>query len=115
MVGALTLNGNQFQRSAISPGVTVGSTVITSIPTVSGSSVDFDYFVKEDGGAMRGGTVKAVWNISSAAYNDFSTTDIGGSTTGIEFVVDVSGSNVRLNAVVTVGTWTVQVGSKLIF
>jgi hypothetical protein len=71
--------------------------------------------VREAGGAMRGGTVKAVWNNSTAGFTDFSTTDIAGSTSGIGFTVDVSGSNVRLNAVVTTGTWTVQVGSKLIF
>jgi hypothetical protein len=64
---------------------------------------------------MRSGTVKAVWNSSTAGYTDFSTTDIVNSTLGIEFTVDVSGANVRLNAVITSGTWSVRVSTDVIF
>jgi hypothetical protein len=88
---------------------------VSTIPTTSGCSANFDYCVTESGGAMRSGTVKAVWNNSTAGYTDVSTTDIGGSTSGIEFTVDVSGGNVRLNAVITSGTWTVKVGTKVVF
>jgi hypothetical protein len=64
---------------------------------------------------MRAGTVKSVWNNSTAGYTDVSTTDISGSTSNIGFTVTVSGSDVNLNAVVSGGTWSVQVGSKIIF
>jgi hypothetical protein len=56
-----------------------------------------------------------VWNGSAAAFTDTSTTDLNGSTEGISFTVTVSGGNVRLNAVVTVGVWTVKVGTRIIF
>ena len=66
---------------------------------------------------MRGGTVKAVWNSSTAGYTDFSTTDIGGSTSDISFTVTVinAGVDVAFNAVATSGTWSVKTGVKIIF
>jgi len=64
---------------------------------------------------MRAGTIKVVWNNSSAGYTDYSTTDIGGSTSGISFTSDVSGGNVRLNAVITSGTWSVKVSTNIVF
>jgi hypothetical protein len=107
--------GNEFQRSQSSSSLTIGTSVITTIPTSSGCSANFDYCVTESGGAMRSGTVKSVWNNSTAGYTDFSTTDIGGSTLGIGFTVDVSGGNVRLNAVIASGTWSVKVASDIVF
>jgi hypothetical protein len=112
---ALTLYGEEFQRSENVSSLTTGTSVVSTIPTSSGCSANFDYCVTESGGAMRSGIVKAVWNNSTAGYTDVSTTDIVGSTEGIEFTVDVSGGNVRLNAVITSGTWTVKVGTKVVF
>ena len=64
---------------------------------------------------MRAGTVMAVWDTSGASFTDFSTTDLNGSTTGISFSVDVNSGNVRLRAVITTGTWSIKVGSRIIF
>jgi hypothetical protein len=121
LVGNYQISGNtkqygtQYQQSDISTGLTSGTTVVLTVPTVSGCSADFNYCVNESGGAMRAGTVKSVWNNSTAGYTDVSTTDISGSTSNIGFTVTVSGSDVNLNAVVSGGTWSVQVGSKIIF
>jgi len=112
---SLILYGDEFQRSENVGSLTTGTSVVSTIPTSSGCSANFDYCVTENSGAMRSGTVKAVWNNSTAGYTDISTTDIVESTSGIEFTVDVSGGNVRLNAVVTSGTWTVKVGTKVVF
>jgi hypothetical protein len=113
--GNTTQYGDDFQRSENVDSLTTGTSVVSTIPTTSGCSANFDYCVTESGGAMRSGTVKTVWNNSTAGYTDVSTTDIVGSTEGIEFTVDVSGGNVRLNAVITSGTWTVKVGTKVVF
>jgi hypothetical protein len=112
---ALVIYGEEFQSSDVVTSLTTGTSVVSTVPTASGCSANFDYCVTESGGAMRSGTVKAVWNNSTAGYTDVSTTDIVGSTSDIEFTVDVSGGNVRLNAVVTSGTWTVKVGTKVVF
>jgi hypothetical protein len=107
--------GTEYQQSVVSTGVTSGTTAIVTIPTSSGCSADFNYCVTESEGAKRAGTVKSVWNSSTAGYTDVSTTDISGSTSNIGFTVTVSGSDVNLNAVVSGGTWSVLVASKIIF
>jgi hypothetical protein len=55
-----------------------------------------------------------VWNGSTVSYTDTSTTDLGNSTAGIEFLVDINTGNVRLRAVITTGTWTVKVGTRIL-
>jgi hypothetical protein len=64
---------------------------------------------------MRAGFVMAVWDSSSATYTDVSTPDLNGSTLGLTFTVTVSAPNVLLKANVTSGTWTVKVGTRIIF
>jgi hypothetical protein len=64
---------------------------------------------------MRAGTVKVVWDNSTAGYTDYSTTDIVNTTSGISFTADVSGGNVRLNAVITSGTWSIKVSTNVVF
>jgi hypothetical protein len=66
---------------------------------------------------MRSGTVMAVWNAlgTAAGYTDYSTTDILGSTLGISFDVTATAPSVSLIASVTSGTWTVKVGTRVIF
>jgi len=66
---------------------------------------------------MRAGTVMGVWDSSgtTAGSTDYSTTDIIGSTIGISFSVTASSPSVSLVASVTSGTWTVKVGTRVIF
>jgi hypothetical protein len=64
---------------------------------------------------MRAGTVMTVWDSSSATFNDTSTPDLNGSTLGFVFDVIISGSNLLLRANVTSGTWSVKVGTRIIF
>jgi hypothetical protein len=64
---------------------------------------------------MRAGFVMSVWDSSTATYTDVSTPDLNGSTLGLNFSVIVSGSNVLLKANATSGTWTVKVGTRIIF
>ena len=91
------------------------SAVIMTIPTANGTSAFFDYYVNNSStGAYRAGTVMCVWSSSAVAYTDTSTPDLVASTAGIEFTVDISASNVRLNAVITSGTWRVKVGTRVI-
>jgi hypothetical protein len=64
---------------------------------------------------MRAGVVMSVWDSSNATFNDTSTPDLNGSTLGFVFDVQISGSNVLLIANVTSGTWTIKVGTRIIF
>ena len=93
--------------------VSSSQTLIT-IPEVSGNSGFFDYYVS-DGTNSRAGTVMAVWNGSDSQFTDYSTPDIGGSTSGISFTVSSNGSNVSFGVIITTGTWTVKAGSRIVF
>ena len=121
LVGNYTISGNttqygeKYNQSTVSPTLTPGTTIITTIPTSSGCSANFDYCITESGGAMRAGTVKAVWDNTTAGYTDFSTRDIVSSTSDFEFTVDVVGSDVRLNAVISSGSWSVKVSTNILF
>jgi hypothetical protein len=113
--GDVVTYGNQYIESASGSSISTGTTIVETIPCVSGSSAHFDYFVKGSSNEIRSGVILAAWNCSGATYTETSTPDLNGSTEGISFSVDVSSNLVRLNAVVTSGTWTVKVASRIIF
>ena len=68
-----------------------------------------------DGTNKRAGTVISVWDNLTSVYTDYSTPDIGGSTTGIALTTTTDGTNVYLNAVVTSGIWVVKVSGRVTF
>jgi hypothetical protein len=103
-----------FYLSSYSGGSVSSTSTLLTIPNASGNSGFFDYYVS-DGTNSRAGTVMSVWNSSTTNFTDYSTPDIGGPTTGITFQTITNGTIVSLQAVVTSGTWTVKVGSRVIF
>jgi hypothetical protein len=110
--GSNTFKGDQYVSGSIIIGnsASIGSkcvTISSNTQIVSLSPFDganFDYVVK-NGLNMRTGVIMSAWNGSNAIFNESSTMDLG-STSGITFTVSSVGS---LNAVVTSGTWTVEV------
>jgi len=112
----MRFDGTNFYLSSYSgSSVTTGTTPLITLVAASGVSANFNYYVS-DGTNKRAGTVMSVWDGSTTEYTDYSTPDIGGgSTTGISFRTTVSGTNILFQAVVTSGTWTVKVGSRIVF
>jgi hypothetical protein len=115
----MRFDGTNSYQSSYSGGTVTGSgtgttTTLITIVAASGVSANFSYYVS-DGTNKRAGTVMSVWDGSTTEYTDYSTPDIGGSTTGISFRTTVSGSNILFQAFVTSGTWTVKVGSRIVF
>jgi hypothetical protein len=111
----LTIYGNQLIESQSGSSISTTGVTITSIPKLTGSSAHFEYVIINGSGYMRAGTVMTVWDSSSATFNDTSTPDLNGSTLGFVFDVIISGSNLLLRANVTSGTWSVKVGTRIIF
>lgn len=119
----LTLNtdvrnyGNSYQRSEIINISTNGTHLITSIPSTSGNGFNFNYYVYEKGtGALRAGNIIAGTDGSNITYADFSTPDVGGSTTDIEFIAGLSSGNVNLSATTRNSTsWTVKIKNQILF
>jgi hypothetical protein len=112
---SLIILGNQFIESQSGSSISTTGVTITSLPTSTGSSAYFEYVIKNGSGYMRAGFVMAVWDSATATYTDVSTPDLNGSTLGLTFSVVVSAPNVILKANVTSGTWTVKVGTRIIF
>jgi hypothetical protein len=111
----MRFDGTNSYQSSYSGGTVTGTPTLITIVAASGVSANFSYYVS-DGTNKRAGTVMSVWDGSTTAYTDYSTPDIGaGNTTGISFQTIVDGSNILFQAVVTSGTWTVKVGSRIVF
>jgi len=110
----MRFDGTNSYQSSYSGGSVTGTSTLITIVAASGVSANFSYYVS-DGTNKRAGTVMSVWDGSTTEYTDYSTPDIGGATTGISFQTTVSGSNILFQAVVTSGTWTVKVGSRIVF
>jgi hypothetical protein len=94
--------------------VGVGLTQVCQVPTSSGSSAVFDYFIN-NAGVMRSGQILAVWDGSIATYTEYSTPDLNGSTAPFRFNVTVSGGNVIVEANVASGVWDVSIGTRVVF
>jgi hypothetical protein len=110
----MRFDGTNFYLSSYSGGSVSSNTTLITIPTASGNSAVFDYFVS-DGANTRAGTVMTAWVGSSTVFTDYSTPDIG-STTGISFSTSSNGTNLSLNVVITGGgPWTIKVGSRIMF
>ena len=113
----MRFDGTNFYLSSYSgssvSSVSSPATLIT-IVAASGTSAVFDYYVS-NGTDKRAGSVISVWDNTTSVFTEYSTPDIGGVTTGISFQTTVSGGNILFQAVVTSGTWTVKVGSRIMF
>ena len=83
-----------------------GSNIVFTQSTGSYTSAFFKYTVGKTTNA-RSGEIMAVWNGSTVAFTDNSTTDIG-STSGVTPTVTLSGANVRLNMNTSTSGWRVK-------
>jgi hypothetical protein len=113
----MRFDSTNFYLSSYSGGSVTGTSTLITLVAASGVSANFNYYVS-DGTNKRSGTVMSVWDGSTTAFTDYSTPDIGGSTTGISFqtILNGEGTSVLFQAVVTGGgTWTVKVGSRIVF
>lgn len=120
LVGNYTISGDttQYGIERINSGGGTSlttNTIVVQFPTTSGHCANFEYFVKESGGAQRSGMVLSNWTTTLSEDTDYSTDDLGGDTSGIQFETSVSGGNLRLTAVISSGTWNVYVGTRIVF
>lgn len=115
----LTIIGNVYQQSVETDITTNGDHNIMSIPTSSGSTFEFTYFVQEDttGGYRAGKVLAAVDDRgSTTVFTDTSTQDGISTTQDIEFSTVISGNNLLLRATTTNGTtWNVKTKVEILF
>ena len=86
---------------------TVGTQTVLASGTSSGEAVFFDYVIAKSTTDMRAGTVMAVANGSTLRFAEQATTDIG-NTSSVVLQCVQSGGNITLQAVDTIGGFTVR-------
>ena len=86
---------------------------VATVDMSLGQAAYFDYYV-QSGTILRSGTVMCVWDGTNVEFTDTSTNDLGGSTAVVSFSTDVSGTDVRLRATISSGTWTIKTGIRII-
>jgi hypothetical protein len=95
----------QTQYATVTSSINGSNTVFTQA-TGSYSSAFFKYTVTS-GSNARSGEIMSVWNGTTTAFTDNSTTDIG-TTTDVTSSVEISGANVQLNMQTNTSGWRIK-------
>jgi hypothetical protein len=89
------------------------NTILDQIPITNANAAFWDILI-HDGTNFRASRVSAIWNGSGTIrYNEHSTESIG-ETSGINMIVNLNGSNVRLKSQVSSGLWNIKYIRKLL-
>ena len=110
--GSLTITGSSYSFNNtlntyfITSSAPSGSNVIFSQPTGSYTSAFFKYTISS-GSNARAGEVISVWNSTTSSYTDYTTTDIGNTST-VTSLVSISGNNVVYTVSSSNGGWTIK-------
>jgi hypothetical protein len=97
------IGNSQFNTTA--SATANGTTAVSQIPTGSYTSAFYRYTLASASNA-RAGEVMSVWSGSVVRYSEFTTTDIGNTSTAV-FLVAISSGNVVLN-LSSSGGWNVK-------
>ncbi len=103
--GAQGPTGLATDFSVLNTSVTV---VVDSFLIGDANAARWDYWVQNTGGAQRVSSILGHW-LANGTYDlaDIGSDDLGGSTAGIEFDINISGGEVRLVATITTDTWNI--------
>jgi hypothetical protein len=84
----------------------VGAFTVYELPTSSYDGAFFEYVAKS-GSDARAGQIMSLWSGSQVNFTETTTTDFG-NTSGLSFIVTVTGSNFALTGSVTTANWTIK-------
>jgi hypothetical protein len=106
--GATGAKGDTGGGKSFNGGTISSTTIVDSIGVSAAYAARWDYIVNAT--AQRAGTIIATWTEDGASieWDDDSTIDIGGSTSGISFSVTYSAGFINLVANITTGIWSVS-------
>jgi len=80
---------------------------VVSVATGSYRAAFFDY-VAISGSASRTGVVSSIWSGSVTEYNEYSTNDLGGNTSGLILRAAINVGNIELQASSSAASWVVR-------
>jgi len=84
----------------------IGAFTVYELPTASYDGAFFEYVAKS-GSDARAGQIMSLWSGSQVNFTETTTTDFG-NTSGLSFIVTVTGSNFALTGSVTTADWTIK-------
>ena len=105
LTNSLIVSSSQITNKNVI-GLSSGTQTISTTPTASYTSAFYNYTVLS-GSNARTGQIMVVWNGSSLAYTDNSTTDIG-TTGNVALTASLSTGNVVLSTVLPTNGWTIK-------
>lgn len=83
-----------------------GTTTIASVLIASYDAVFIDFVIKK-GTDIRSGTIYACHDGTNVEFTETSTNDIG-DTSAVDLIVNISGTDLRLQAVIAASTWEIK-------
>jgi len=83
-----------------------GSFTVYSLPTSSYDGAWFEYIARS-GSNTRAGQIMALWSASSVNFTEITASQFG-DTSGLSFIVTITGSNFALTGSVSTSNWTIK-------
>jgi hypothetical protein len=84
--------------------VNSGVTTLYALPTASYDGAFFEYTIRS-GSNSRAGNIMGIWSGTSVNYTETTTVDFG-NTSGFNFGMSISGSNMILSSSAATSGWT---------
>lgn len=105
--------GGALYTTSTSNSVAANTTVFTISTVGTYTSGFIDYHVTDGGTNARSGQIQIAYVGGQVVYNETTTQDIG-DTSGFQWNVLMSGSDINLEAIVSSGTWNVKLIARVI-
>jgi hypothetical protein len=105
--------GGALYNTTIQPGVSTNSTIFTISTVGTYTSGFIDYHVTDGGANARSGQIQIAYVGGQVVHNETATQDIG-NTSGFQWDVVMSGSDINLDSIVTSGVWDIKIIARII-
>ena len=93
--GGSLVQTNTFQGN-LTGGISANNIIVQDLASSDYLGSILEYAVEVDGGGRRFGTVEVIFNSSNHSVVDTSTADVGGDTSSIGFIANVTGGELTL-------------------
>lgn len=104
--------GGALYTTSTSNAVSTNSTIFTISTVGTYTSGFIDYHITDGGGNARSGQIQIAYVGGLVTHNETATQDIG-DTSGFQWDVQMSGSDINLESIVTSGTWNIKLIAKV--
>ena len=104
--------GGALYTTSNSNAVSTNTTIFTISTVGTYTSGFIDYHVTDGGANARSGQIQIAYVAGQVTHNETATQDIG-NTSGFQWDVQMSGSDINLESIVTSGVWDIKLIAKV--